>query len=362
MKICFLCPSLEPGQDGVGDYTLRLARQLQELGHECLCIAINDNKLGEDSSANREAEISGTGALVLRFSGRKPWEERIPLLREAVRRFGPDWISLQYVPWGYDPKGLPRQLAGRLSAVINQHPLQIMCHELWMEGPWFSIKNRLLGALQKPLCREIFSVLHPKVVHTHIPLYREMLRRIAVDIEILPLHGNIPVAGTRDEARAWLKEKTAIEGDAFVAGFFGNLWQTFNLDMLKRLATERDQVGRGMCIVSAGTLSPSGESKWKAIEAELNERSAVYRLGSLVSRDVSHYLGSLDLGLTTYPKLLAGKSGSVAAMLEHGVAVRTLGRLPHRAESSDLISPRQGATVAETAGRFMVALESAALR
>ena len=38
MKITFICGSLNPGQDGVGDYTRRLAAQLALDGHECQLI------------------------------------------------------------------------------------------------------------------------------------------------------------------------------------------------------------------------------------------------------------------------------------------------------------------------------------
>ena len=42
MKFAFICGSLEPGRNGVGDYTRRLAGELAAQGHECLLVSLND--------------------------------------------------------------------------------------------------------------------------------------------------------------------------------------------------------------------------------------------------------------------------------------------------------------------------------
>ena len=41
MKLIFICGSLEPGRDGVGDYTRRLAGELIRQGHQIAIIALN---------------------------------------------------------------------------------------------------------------------------------------------------------------------------------------------------------------------------------------------------------------------------------------------------------------------------------
>ena len=42
MNIVFLCSSLEPGRDGVGDYTRRLAQECAARGHVCRMVALHD--------------------------------------------------------------------------------------------------------------------------------------------------------------------------------------------------------------------------------------------------------------------------------------------------------------------------------
>lgn len=358
MRILFLCSSLEAGRDGVGDYTRRLAGELVTQGHECLCIAINDNKLGWNAGVTRQEEITDAGVHVLRFSSCQCWDERLPLLRNAVRRFGPDWISLQYVPWGYDPKGLPRQLAGRLSAVINQHPLHIMCHELWMEGPWFSIKNRLLGAFQKPLFRALFTTLRPKVVHTQTSLSRQMLQSIGVQSKILPLHGNIAVSSSKADGQNWLSKHIGSSAGHMCFGFFGEIHESLDRERLASFAKECAEQAGTSWILSGGILTASSLAVWKGVKRHFTNNTRFLLLGRMEEKEISYYLSGLTRGLTSYPDEFIGKSGGVAAMLEHGLAVRLLGRSARNADHDreDFLFPQDATSVCEAAKRFTEAL------
>lgn len=362
MRILFVCPSLEAGRDGVGDYTRRLACALTSLGHECLCIAINDNKLQAETCSEEEEASSETGVRALRFSARLGWEERLPLFREAVQGFAPDWISLQYVPWGYDPKGLPRHFARRLSAVINELPLHIMCHELWMEGAWFSIKNRLLGALQKPLCRELFTILRPEVVHTQTSLYRDMLRRIGVQSEILPLHGNIAVSCSRGDGQTWLSKRIGSSAGELCFGFFGEIHASLDRERLASFAKECAEQTNAPWILSGGILTASSLAVWEGLKRHFTDKTRFLLLGRLEEREVSHYLSGLTMGLTSYPPEFVGKSGGVAAMLEHGLAVRLLGRSLRNGDEvrGDFLFPQNATSVFATAKRLTEALSARA--
>jgi hypothetical protein len=42
LKILFLCGSLEPGRDGVGDCVKNVAGELRIQGHQAAAIALND--------------------------------------------------------------------------------------------------------------------------------------------------------------------------------------------------------------------------------------------------------------------------------------------------------------------------------
>src|ERR1022692_2576923 len=46
--------------------------------------------------------------------------------------FNPNWVSLQFVPFGFHPKGLPFGLPRHLMSIIGSRPLHWMFHELWV--------------------------------------------------------------------------------------------------------------------------------------------------------------------------------------------------------------------------------------
>jgi hypothetical protein len=354
MRILFLCPSLEPGRDGVGDYTLRLAGELRARGHGCLALAINDRHLRGGGCSTDRSWLAAEEGPAIRLAAADDWQERTTAIQRVVSEFRPDWVSLQYVPWGFGHRGLHWGLGRSLQAAVQGKPLHVMCHELWLDAtfplPW---RQRLLGFVQKSGIERLLRQLRPRIVQTHIPHYRQMLGTLGVPASLLPLHGNIPVLGTRAEGRSWLATRCGIGLEDHVAGFFGNLWQTLDVELLKKVLAGLP-VASGECFVlSAGELAPSGEANWKIITKEIGGICRLIRLGPLRTAEASAFLSSLDFGLTSYPGLLAGKSGAVAAMLEHGVAVGTAGLLRRHEPQSDHIRPEDGATVAGTADALL---------
>ena len=328
MRIAFLCSSLAPGADGVGDYTRRLAEALELLGHNCLCIALNDSKLQMESLGESSVDGVQESPKLVRLSHRAPWASRLNVAGCSLRGFQPDWISLQYVPWGFERRGLHLGLAARLAAVIRSTKLHIMCHELWIDKSFpMPLKLRLLGQIQKPVVSNLLRALSPEIVHTQTEFYRRMLSRIGITSELLPLHGNIPVTASAPEGRDWLSQilNDNLDED-FHAGFFGDLLPTLDLDELTAFVVNIEGAGKKLHLLSGGRLTATGGQIWELIKQKLGPARSCHALGGMESDDISKYLAGLDLGLTTYPHELAGKSGAIAAMLEHGKSVRILGR------------------------------------
>lgn len=74
-------------------------------------------------------------------------------------------------------------------------------------------------------------------------------------------------------------------------------------------------------IVHIGRCEGQGKAVWARIKLRFDSRVAFHSLGQLAAADVSKALQGLDLGIATSPWSVAGKSGTIAAMLEHGVPV-----------------------------------------
>jgi hypothetical protein len=215
------------------------------------------------------------------------------------------------------------------------------------------LRHRVLGRLQRPIVLGLVRKLRPNLMHTQIQFHQKLLKRQFLESELLSLHGNIPVASARPEGRAWVEASLGGVGtEDLLSGFFGNLLPTLDLEQMLGFAHEVKRTKKRLRVLSAGKLSVEGVRIWKSLEAKCADVANFTLLGPLDTVDVSKYLAGLDIGLTTYPPILAGKSGAVAAMLEHGLCVRTLGNmhsLPQGNIGGVTLTPNDGRSVSRTA-------------
>lgn len=315
MRILFLCGGLEPGRDGVGDYTRRLAAECVRLGHECRIVSLND----QTAPGTEERDY-------VRCPAAAPWPARVEKARGVVQAFRPDWISLQFVPYGFQPKGMPRRLARGVKAIAGETPLQIMFHELWIgSADRARLKDRLVGTLQRFCIARLVRTLRPAAVHTSNPTYVALLRKIGVGARLLPLFGNIPVAAggpgfPGELARAGI---AAAERGAWWLGlFFGTLhpqWepQPF-LDILLSAARK---AGRRAGLISVGRMGAAGGAIWEGMRREHGDKITFVDFGEQPGERISALMKLADFGVAASPWNLVGKSGSAAAMLDHGLPV-----------------------------------------
>jgi hypothetical protein len=303
MRVLFVCAGAEPGADGVGDYSRRLAGEISRRGHPAALLALNDRPLAEES-------IESKGEL--RLSANLSWKTRLEAAKKFAAEFRPDVWSLQFVSYGFDPQGLPLGLAAKFRNLAGRARWHAMFHELWIEptGGW---TKQVLSRLQKALLVDLCRVLKPGVVHTSIPYYRERLECAGVACRELPLFGNIPV----------IAQEITRREDEWVFAFFGSLrpgWKTEPL--LSRIEQARAAAGKSRCrFLSIGRLGHYGEKIWEQMERSGHENFVFEKRGELPSADISRELQSANFGIAVSPYHLLGKSGAVAAMREHGLPV-----------------------------------------
>jgi hypothetical protein len=327
MKIVFITGGLEAGRDGVGDYTRRLAGELIRLGHPTAILGLNDPEVPEPTVGSQE--IEGIQVPSLRLPGGMSWTNRTEMAREWMDTFNPDWVSLQFVPSAFHPKGLPIGLPRHLKTIFGARRLHLMFHELWVLWIFpLSLRKRVLGQLQKFCLKAWLRKLKPKVVTTQLPLYQAELRKLGVSALILPLHGNIPVHPNAG-AEKWLTGRCAPVSNVkrMKAGFFGNIVSTLDVSLLSASMAELNVRDNGLLLMSAGKIGPESNRLWNLLKQELKGAVTFLKLGELDEKEASFYFSALDYGLTSYPPELMGKSGSVAAMREHGLPVIAGGSL-----------------------------------
>ncbi|MEJ0000668.1 MAG: hypothetical protein WDO13_16780 [Verrucomicrobiota bacterium] len=339
MKIVFACGCLEPGRDGVGDYTRRLAGQLAARGHDCHLLALADPHVREPLRADLPCGDATLPALRLPFAA--PWPQRIAEARAYLGAIAPDWMSWQVVLYGFDPRGLCLGLGERFRQIAGDTPSEIMFHELWIgEADGTPLKRRLLGQVQRHVLADLLRRLRPRVVHTHIELYRRLLGRLGrhgAAAKILPLFGNIPVAPKA--APGWLAEKWPA-GVARIAATGREAWWLFVLfgsihpewdgdDFFRRASAAAKAAGKRVAFLSLGRAGAAGEATLRRLAAHDGDAWLTHTLGPLPEADISQGLLTADFGVSPVPPEYLGKSGTAIAMLEHGLPV-IVTRPPYR--------------------------------
>jgi hypothetical protein len=325
VRIAFLCISLEPGRDGVGDYVRQFAGHLTRAGHICQVLALADPFVTQPvkSLDPTDGYEIARQPLALWNGGDTRWAE------EALARFAPDWVSLQMVCYGFESRGLlmkSGRLFEKLGRFGNRH---VMFHELWIgESAGADLRTRALGGLQRRLLLRAIKRWAPRSAHTSNGVYRELLGRAGINAGLLPLPGNVPVASnvTPREARSWLLDKLGLRDETalplLVAGVFGSIhpeWRDSRwLDAFSGWA---QQLGRKPVVLQIGRAGRSGEAVWKSLCQQFGGRVEMHALGELDAADVSRALLALDFGVAASPWALIGKSGAAAAMLDHGLPV-----------------------------------------
>jgi hypothetical protein len=319
LKILFFCASLEAGRDGVGDYTTRLAEELRSQGHESWIIAINDRHLQlysglESNSGNLDRLSSSTG-----------WLQRIRTIQKAVVEYQPDWVSLQYVPYGFHRKGLPFLLPKRLASLGGEFRWHVMFHELWYgDAPGSRWKHGILYRLQRHIARRLLLKLHPLQVHTHIGLFEDRLQKLGACPALLPLFGNIPVVESPAEPWGELGFSPEDEIRGFLkCGVFGSVHPgSLSSNMLSEVSEAAKQQGKLIIFMHFGGISGAdGMGEWNSAMSHLPVGARSVVLGPQSPEKISAILQHIDVGLATTPLSIAGKSGTVAAMRDHGVPV-----------------------------------------
>lgn len=322
MRIIIICGSLEPGRDGVGDYSRRLAGELIQQGHEIFLMSIYDKHL--NGSKEQQQKQEGITIPVLRIGASEDNNSRFQRACRIIDHLQPDWISLQYVPFSFHDKGLPWNLSSQLLRLGRGRKWHIMFHELWigMEKKE-ALKFRLWGFLQKIIIKRTIEHLSPRVIHTQTRIYQVQIKNLGFKADFLPLFGNIPV-----------KFKTGIINNKEInVAVFGAIQKG---SKLRELILSLPEAYR-YCFHFIGN-NGSEKNYWMTI---LEAANIEYKSYNWISeREVSKVLAKCQCGLISTPYYLAGKSGAALAMLEHGLVVYCIARqwIPRKIRLDNLLT------------------------
>ncbi len=312
--------AVEFGRDGVGDYTRLLATECATRGIPVVIVALADRYVQQTTKEHWPA-----GIRVLRLPYGAPWSERISATRALLREFEPSWVSLQFVQYSYQRWGIPVTLARNIGPLVGNARFHVMFHEIWIgpRGPW---RRQLVSAAQRRLVLSLAR--RADVVHTSNECYRDLLTSHGVEARLLLLFGNVSVTSLLD--RAWALPTLAASGcdsieyrrqDWWVLVLFGTIHPEWPAEpLLPHLAKAAIDAGKKLVIVSVGRLG-AGAGPWRTMTQRHGGEAAFVILGEQPEERVAEVLQVADFGVATSPYVLLGKSGTAAAMFDHGLPV-----------------------------------------
>jgi hypothetical protein len=250
--------------------------------------------------------------------------KRMMEIEKEISNKCPDWISLQFVPYSFHPKGLPFRFLELLPILLSSHRTHIMFHECWIGITRISpIGHKLVGYLQRKMVVRFIRRLNPDIVTTSNELHYSVLRRAGIAVNILPLFSNIDIV-----EEAFFSEKEEVDdliksaGDYLNVGVFGTIYPQVDLVSEVEKLGQRINNKRGKIrLIAFGRSGENGKAYLDDFEKVMQGRVPVVRLGELKSEDISRVMNLLDISISCTPRPHLGKSGVFAAMRLHGVEV-----------------------------------------
>lgn len=312
MKIVFLCSCLEQGRDGVGDYTLRFSAALIKLGHSVTAISLNDKFVSSEIIGSQL--VDGIEIRVIRLPHFWSRNKGFKSAKIWITNLNPDWVSIQFVIFAFDNKGLPFFLAHHFKKITEGRLCHIMFHELWVGiHTNSSLKFFLWGKLQMQIIKKLILKLKPSVIHTNTHLYKNKLLTLGFPAAYLPLFGNIPAVNLPTEIKQ-ISSENVLE-----LVLFGTIHAVVIVkEFLKEFLLYSRQLNKSLMVTILGHTGPE-VSIWIT---SLTELSVSYVLtGELSTTKISEILSASTIGISTTPIEFAEKSGTIAAMREHGLPV-----------------------------------------
>jgi len=321
MNILFICGCLEPGKDGVGDYTRTLGGALVLKGASVSFLSINDGFVNSDYNKNTENE--------LRISSSLLWDERVALAKKFVSEINPDFISLQFVPYSFNRKGVLKSEIYYFKEIMKGYKVHIMFHELWVGAhTTANFKARVYNLLQRTSIKKLITTIKPRLINTSCAVFQFMLKKINVNSSRLPIFSNIRL---NKEQETWVfyeflkKYSINTSGNfksaCWVFSLFGGIHNEFDYSSLFSLIkSNAKKHNKKVIIISIGKIG-NGLELWNKMKMDFEDSFTFISTGPQDSSLISTFLSNTDFGITAYPDIAVGKSGSIAAFLEHKVPV-----------------------------------------
>ncbi|MDP8957915.1 MAG: glycosyltransferase [Actinomycetota bacterium] len=330
MRVAFVSGTYHPVRDGVSHYVQRLKLALSKEGLDPIVLTtVEAARRAEDEQV--VGVVKGWGAGML------------PALTRAIRGSAADVVHIQHAAGSYHSQRAVLALPLVLRATGWRRPIVSTVHEYgWWDWQPAYLPPALLGVMKRWGERRAWwdgedaflLTLSDSVIATHETSARHLVDRLpslAERLVRIPIGANVSVASwPRQAARqATCREAGWPQGCPIIA-YFGFLHP------VKGLETLLEAFGQLLTALPAARLLLLGGVESSMLRGEEAERyreelrvrtlvgslmGKVHMTGYLAEPELSRYLTGADVGVLPFKHGLTLKSGSLLALLAHGLPV-----------------------------------------
>jgi len=291
-KISLVVGGYPPDLDGIGDYTYWLARALAERTDVARPVDVY-TRIGNHTPAD--------GIRIRSFfdaSKHLSFRSLLSLLRADA----PDWVVLQYNPFGWGRRGfcpaVPRTLQ-QISRLSRAPRIAVMFHELFTEDPGW--KNRAMRFWQRVFTERVARCADLRL--TSCQAYADWLDNKGYSATCLPVGSNLP-AGSAHRSN---------DPAALLFGSFGSAHPSRRMDLVAKsvAAVRADGIDASFVFVGSG-----GERARR----EFEQIGVPFRAtGAVGPQEAADEIAALDVFLSPFSDGLSGRRTSAIAALKAGV-------------------------------------------
>lgn len=279
MKITFISGPYQPLKCGISDYIDLLSDKLKKNHHACDHFSISK----KDSLINISRDIPSA-----------------------------DLYSIQFAPYAFSDYGLPRKGLLRLAKSLGKKKTHINFHEIWIGAyPQASLKEKTMGWIQKREIIKFIRLLKPSLITCSNSAAMDRMQSTLIKINYLYLFGNIPYSQIHS-----VKESSQL-----TVVFFGTPYNSFPYEILADKLKNISKILKKSIHIKIIGRSREAIGLNKIIKISKFNDFRLSQLGEIPECQVSQELQNSDIGVSTTPYDIIGKSGATAAMLEHRLPV-----------------------------------------
>jgi hypothetical protein len=275
VRVCIISGTYNPGKCGISDYICLLSDKLRDLGHDVSHASVH--------------HIDKPNDLIQNYPNH-------------------DLYSIQFAPYAFSPNGVLDKNSLNLAKSLNSQKTHINFHEIWIGAyPKASLKEKFRGWRQKLKILSFLHNLNPNFITSTNSAAIDRLSLAGIETEYLYLFGNIPLSQTYK-----LEDKKSCD-----LAIFGTPYENFPYRLLGQKIKElSESLKLPINIYIIGIQREiKGLNHIKKFSKDYD--FSVVECGELSAKQISKELAQCDLGISTTPYDVIGKSGATAAILEH---------------------------------------------